>query len=196
MYAALRSVRHIPLYVLVAAPLLSSMIQTGLHEIGKAGLFDRPQPMTRTKLIVNVMLLAGFLAFSAVRFRYVISRQAEAEAKEFPAATVAFLTSARPLAPVMNHYNWGGYFIWKLYPEYEVYVDGRADLYGDSFLEEFASAYFLKGPSWRTPLDKWGLQTVVLPPDAPLVTALGTLSDWKQVFSDRQAVVLARISQE
>jgi hypothetical protein len=96
----------------------------------------------------------------------------------------------------MNHYNWGGYFIWKLYPQYKVYIDGRADLYGDSFLDEFASAYYLKGRSWRDPLEKWGLQMVVLPADAPLVTALKTLPGWGQVFSDRQAVVLTRDGQE
>jgi hypothetical protein len=191
-YAALRSVRHIPIYVLVAAPLLSAVVQARLQQTGKAGLFDRPLRLTGVKLAVNVMLLAGFLVFAAIRLRYVIDRQPEAEAKEFPTAAVTFLTSARPPAPMMNHYNWGGYFVWKLYPQYKVYIDGRADLYGDSFLDEFASAYYLKGESWRNPLEKWGLQTVVLPPDAPLVAALGTLPGWRQVFSDRRAVVISR----
>lgn len=191
-YAALRSVRHIPIYVLVAAPMLSAMVQTWLQEIGKAGLFDRPLPLTRAKLMVNLVLLAGFLTFASVRVRYVIDRQPQQEAKEFPAAAVTFLTKTRPPVPIMNHYNWGGYFIWELYPQYQVYIDGRADLYGDSFLDEFASAYYLKGQSWRDPLDKWSVQTVALPPDAPLVTALGTLPGWKQIFSDRLAVVLTR----
>jgi hypothetical protein len=33
---------------------------------------------------------------------------------------------------------------------------------------------------------------VVLPPDAPLATALSSLPQWKVVFSDRQAIVLTR----
>jgi len=93
----------------------------------------------------------------------------------------------------MNHYNWGGYFIWQLYPEYRVYIDGRADVYGDSFLEEFAATYYLRGSSWRSGLERWGVRTVVLPPDAPLVTALSSLPQWKVVFSDRQATVLTRV---
>jgi hypothetical protein len=193
MYAALRSVRHVPIYVLVAVPLLSAMVHAQLQEAGMAELLERPLPMTRIKLMVNVMLLAGFLVFTASRVRYVIRRQPEAEAKEFPKAAVAFLRSTRPPAPMMNHYNWGGYFIWKLYPEYKVYVDGRADVYGDSFMDEFASVYYVKGESWRIALDKWRPQTVALPPDSPLITALGALPGWKQVFSDRQAVVLTRI---
>jgi hypothetical protein len=191
-YAALRSVRHIPIYVLVAAPLLSAMVHAKLQELGKAGLFDRQSPMTQTKFVVNAMLLAGFLAFTVGRVNYVVGRQTRTEETEFPAAAVNFLNSTRLPAPMMNHYNWGGYFIWKLYPEYKVYIDGRADVYGDSFLDEFASVYYLKGQTWRTPLERWNIQTVVLPPDAPLVTALGTLPGWRQVFADRQAVVLTR----
>lgn len=191
-YAALRSVRHIPIYVLVATPLLAAMLQGRLQQSGKAAWFEHPLPLTRMKLILNVVILAGFLIFAAVRIRYVIGQQAEAEAKEFPSAAVAFLLEMHPPAPLMNHYNWGGYFIWKLYPEYKVFIDGRADVYGDSFLEEFASAYHLRGEFWRAPLEKWHVQTVVLPPDAPLITALCSSSDWRQVFSDRQAVVLTR----
>jgi hypothetical protein len=33
---------------------------------------------------------------------------------------------------------------------------------------------------------------VVLPPDAPLVTALRALPDWETIYSDSQAVILAR----
>jgi len=192
MYAALRSVRHIPIYVLVAAPLLGAMVQAKLQELGKAGLLDGHLPMTQAKFVVNALLLAGFLAFTVIRVGYVVGRQAQTEAWEFPAAAVDFLNSTRPAAPMMNHYNWGGYFIWKLYPEYKVYIDGRADVYGDSFLDEFASLYYIKGQRWRTPLEEWDIQTVVLPPDAPLVTALGALPGWQRIFSDRQAVVLTR----
>lgn len=192
MYAALRSVRHIPIYVLVAVPLLSAMLQGILQENGKAGWFENPAPLTQIKFIANLVLLASLLTFSGFRVGHVIRHQAEAEAREFPSAAVAFLARAHPPAPMMNHYNWGGYFIGKLYPEYKVYIDGRADIYGDSFMDEFASAYYVRGESWRVALAKWGLQTIALPPDAPLITALTTGDGWERVFSDRQAVVLTR----
>jgi hypothetical protein len=89
----------------------------------------------------------------------------------------------------MNHYNWGGYLIWRLYPEYRVYIDGRADLYGDSFLDEFAESYYLK-QHWREPLRKWGIRTVFLPRDAPLVTALLSTPGWEKIYIDSQAVIL------
>ena len=192
-YAALRSVRHIPIYVLVAVPLVSAMIEACLRARGKIVLLSAaPRPLTSAKLITNTLLLAGFLLFTLARLHYVVVRQPETEAKEFPAAAASFLMASRPAGPLLNHYNWGGYFIWKLFPVYQVYIDGRADLYGDTFMDKFASSYYLKGKSWQYPLNEWGIRTVVLPPDAPLTLALRGMPAWKEVFADSQAVVLTR----
>ncbi len=196
-YAALRSVRHIPIYALVAIPILSAMVLAWLQQSRLAKQFERRQtPMTPMKTLVNVVLLAAFLVFTIVRVRYVVLGQAKAEAKELPEAAVSFIASQRPPAPMLNHYNWGGYFIWRLYPEYRVYIDGRADLYGDAFMDDLATTYYLRGDSWRRSFEKWGIRTVVLPPDAPLVTALRGLPDWETVYSDSHAVVLTRTARQ
>jgi hypothetical protein len=192
-YAALRSVRHIPIYVLIVVPLVSGMIDGCLRAKGKTAFLSlRPHPPTPPKLIANAILLAGFLTFTVARLHYVIVHQPETEAKEFPLGAASFLINSPPAGPLLNHYNWGGYFIWKLSPLYKVYVDGRADLYGDTFMDEFATSYYLKGKAWQDPLNQWGIQTVVLPPDAPLILALQTMPGWQKVFSDSHSVVLTR----
>jgi hypothetical protein len=192
-YAALRSVRHIPIFALVAVPILSELVLAWLRDrpIAKR-LEGKPTPMSPAKAWLNAILLAAFLVFAVARVRYVTRHQADAEAKDLPAAAVSFIAATRPPAPILNHYNWGGYFIWRLYPGYRVYIDGRADLYGDAFMDDLATAYYLKGTSWRSPLEKWGIRTVVLPPDAPIVTALQALPDWETIYADKQAVVLTR----
>ena len=190
MYAALYSARHIPLYVLVAVPLLSGLIQARL-EAGDAKLFAGGM-LTRTKLVINALFLAGFLGFTGLRLVHVIRQQPAVEAHEFPAAAASFLMKTHPRGPIFNHYNWGGYFIWKLFPGYAVFIDGRADLYGDAFMDQFFSTYSVSDPNWQAVLDKWEIQTVILPPDAPLVAALRRSSNWKQVFVDTQAAILTR----
>ncbi|MGA8150463.1 MAG: hypothetical protein WB952_05900 [Terriglobales bacterium] len=192
MYAALRSARHLPVYVLVAVPLLSGLIQHKLEEIGKSQLFAGVSSLTRTKVVINSILLTGVLVFTALQLGHVIRHQSANEAREFPSAATSFLARTRPSGPLLNHYNWGGYFIWKLYPAYPVFIDGRADLYGDASMDEFFATYSLVGRSWRVPLEKWGIRTVVLPPDAPLVAALKTIPGWTQVFADSQATVLIK----
>ena len=194
-YAALRSVRHIPIYTLIAIPILSAMAQAWLQERADAKVDRKQTHMTTAKAIFNAALLAGFLIFLLVRVGYVTNRQAETEAKEFPAAAVSFIAAHRPPAPMLNHYNWGGYFIWKLYPDYRVYIDGRADLYGDAFMNNLAAVYYLKGNAWQSTFAQWGIRTVALPPDAPLVTALRALPEWETIYSDDQAVVLTKKAQ-
>lgn len=192
LYAGLRSVRHIPIFILVAVPIISGMIQAWLETREVAIFAAQPSAMTRAKLALNVLLLAGMISFTGARLHYVVLHQKQAEAREFPAAAAVFIATTHPAAPLLNHYNWGGYFIWKLYPEYKVFIDGRADVYGDAFMDEFASTYYLQGPSWQAPLEKWNIRTIALPPDAPLATALQSTPGWKTVFSDQQAVVLRR----
>jgi len=192
LYAALRSVRHIPLFVLIAAPLLSGMIQGILKEAGRFQVFERERRPAGVKLALNLVLLTSFLLFSGFRVRYVIRHQTETTDREFPSSALNFIASARLPAPVMNHYNWGGYFIWKLYPEYKVYIDGRADVYGDAFMDQFASTYYARGEHWRAGLEKWNVQTILLPPDAPVITALSIEPGWQRVFSDSEAIVLTR----
>jgi hypothetical protein len=121
----------------------------------------------------------------------VIQQQPAAEAKQYPAAAARFLAQERLSPPLLNHYNWGGYFIWKLYPAYRVYIDGRADVYGDDFMSQFAATYYVSD-NWTKQLQELSIRTVVLPPDAPLVTALRSKSEWKQVYEDVQATVLTR----
>ena len=194
-YAALRSLRHIPLYTLIAIPMLSATAQAWLQERANTKADPtKPTPMTAAKATLNALLLTGFLVFLVMRVGFVTQHQADMEAREFPAAAVSFIAAHRPPAPMLNHYNWGGYFIWKLYPNYRVYIDGRADLYGDTFMNNLAAVYYLKGDAWQSDFTRWGIRTVALPPDAPLATALRALPEWETIYSDKQAIVLSRKS--
>jgi hypothetical protein len=123
--------------------------------------------------------------------RHVVSTQSTSEAQHFPTAAVAFIDREHPPAPVLNHYNWGGYFIWKLYPRYRVFADGRADVYGDEFMVTFAASYYLTD-DWTRLMKQWDIRTVALPPDTPLITALKSAPEWKQVYADSEAIILTR----
>jgi hypothetical protein len=190
--AALRSIRHIPILVLVIVPVLAELAHTWLQRSGMNRLFRTPLTGSASRtLAINFVVLFAFAGFTVLRVRHVVSRQAEVEAKNFPATAAAFLEQRHPPGPMMNHYNWGGYFIWKLYPQYRVFMDGRADVYGDTLMTDFGDCYHLTG-NWRKSLQAWSIQTVVLPPDAPLITALRSGPDWEQIYSDSEAVILTR----
>jgi hypothetical protein len=191
-YAALRSVRHIPIYVLVAVPIVSTLLDSWIAGRYSPWRLATEKPLNPPKIVLNATLLAGFAIFVVVRLGVVTSRQPQAEAKESPAAAVSFLRANHPPGPMLNHYNWGGYLIWELYPQYPVFIDGRADVYGDALMDEFFSLYWIRGKDWQGLLERRRIRMIVLPPDAPLVTALQQVSAWRQAYADTQAVILTR----
>jgi hypothetical protein len=188
---ALLSVRHIPIFVLVAVPILSAQIQAWWR-VRRAPGKDHFKLVHPAAPWVNGVVMVSWLALSLIWIHSIIARQPATESRTFPEAAVSFIETASPPGPILNHYNWGGYLIWKLYPKYPVYVDGRTDLYAGSIMEDAQVLYSVSSPLWQQLLDRWQIRTVILPPDTPLVAALRQNNGWKLIYADPQAVILTR----
>jgi hypothetical protein len=191
-YAILRSGRHLPIFAFAAVPLLAEHASVWIKSQDWALALFTPEKIIskqQARLRFAVLLLA--LGLSMMNVRQVVARQSQTEAKHFPSAAVEFIRAQNLPDPIFNWYDWGGYLIWKLYPERRVYIDGRADVYGDAFIEEFLRASKGQG-DWREPLTRYGIRTVIVKPDSPLVSLLTNEDGWSKVFEDSQAVVLTQ----
>ncbi len=192
-WAALRSYRNGPFFALVAMPLLAEHSWNWLTSQRWGRWLSAPEKSgaVRMKLVLNVLLVGIILAVSVLAVRRAVAMQPASESQELPAAAVDFILAERPPQPIYNEYGWGGYLIWRLYPDYRVYIDGRADVYGDKLVEEFLEARDGK-PNWREPLENHGIRTVLIKPDAALASLLREDSSWQKVFEDKQAVIFVR----
>jgi len=191
-FATMLAVRHIPIYVLVAVPILSKLAREAMRKLTWLPASQPRSLQDSTKTALNAAILVVLSLIAVARLDAVVRKQPAVEARTFPESALMFLLSHHLRGPVLNHYNWGGYFIWKLYPQYQVYIDGRADLYGDRAMDGFSATYYLQSSAWEEPLRNWNINTVVLPPDAPIVSALPGLPGWKRIYGDAQAVILTR----
>ena len=129
LYAGLCSIRMMPLFVLIAIPLICQRLGEWPSTRRMHGL--KPQVGSDTlsnTASFNAAIVVALAAFAAIHILHVIRRQPQAEAQRFPARAVAFLQT-HPAVRIFNHYDWGGYQVWKLYPSTPVFIDGRADLY-------------------------------------------------------------------
>jgi hypothetical protein len=189
---ALRSARHIPIFALIATPILARHLWDIFKMRGWEKRFTGIEaPATGFALIFNLVFLLAPATLGAVRVSHFVSNQPAYEAKNYPQAAVNFLLEKQLPAPIYNRYGWGGYLIRRLYPNYRVYIDGRADVYGDSFTVEAIRTYD-GHPDWRKPLERLGIQTVIISPTAPLSSLLREDDSWRMVYEDRQAVVFTR----
>jgi len=191
-FAALRSVRHIPIFALIAAPVLANHLWALASERGWDKLFtgEESRP-TGIKLIINTILLLAPLLLGVSRVWHFATHEKAYEAIRNPVAAVDFLKSHQLPGPIYNRYGWGGYLIYRLYPEYRVYIDGRADVYGDVFFAEAMSAYDGLG-NWKQSLDHYGVNTVLISPDVALASLLRSDGEWKIVYEDSKAIIFSR----
>jgi hypothetical protein len=193
-YAALRAWRNIPFFALVAMPLLAEHAWLVLTSRASWRWLTVPEKReTGTKALVQlalnfVLLICVPIGLCAANVSNVVAKQTAIEAEKYPSAAVEFLRAHAESGAIYNEYGWGGYLIWKLYPQREVFIDGRADVYGDAFMEE-ALATMAGERDWRAPLERYGVRTVVCKPNAPLASLLRQDDDWRVAYEDRQAVI-------
>jgi hypothetical protein len=183
LYAALASIRMMPLFVLIAVPLISKRLGSWPLQS------HHPRHPRFPRVLFNTAIVVAMVVFAVIRVAQVVQRQPAAESRQFPVGAVAFLQAHPPSGPIFNHYDWGGYLIWKLAPSTPVFIDGRADLYGSEMLHDFADAYQLKGP-WRQILRRWRIRTAILPQDSALAVCLRAAPGWTVSFQDSQSIVL------
>ena len=87
--------------------------------------------------------------------------------------------------------SWGGYLIYRLYPQNKVFVDDRHDLYGEEFLKEYLKAIRLT-PDWNGFLEEKQVNWALLPAESSLANMLKETSRWNLVYQDGTSVLLER----
>jgi hypothetical protein len=93
---------------------------------------------------------------------------------------------------MFNSYNWGGYLIWHLWPDYLVFVDGRTDLYGDELLRQYLQVRFAQ-PGFQEVFDVHSIDFVLTEAEGFTDNFL-TLDDdgWSLAYADDVAVIYMR----
>jgi len=110
--------------------------------------------------------------------------------ERYPAAAIDRLERVQPDARVFAEYGWGGYVIERLSQRgARVFVDGRNDMYDQSILELYSHVRAAE-PGWEDILGRYGVNAIVLPPDAPLVIGQAQASGWCELVRDETQVLL------
>ncbi len=185
-YLYLMSVRNVAFYSMVAGLFLARFGELALRRFGTMRISDR-------RSLLNTLILALAIVAVAIKGYWAVRDQTikTAERTYLPAGAVEFILKEKLTGNLFNSYNWGGYLIWRLYPQCRVFVDGRTDLYGDEILGEFIKV-FRAGERWEQILEKHNVKIVVVERTAPVVRCLQSQKGWRKVYEDSLAVVFVR----
>ncbi len=147
---------------------------------------SRQLPLFLTRSVNTLLvLLIMLVAFANL---YTVTRPAKIDAT-YPTEAIQWIKVNRPAGHLFNSYNWGGYLIWAL-RDYPVFIDGRADLYGDEIIGEWW-AIMAGGEMAQELLDEWGVNLILVEANWQGVNGLSEYG-WELLYQDEMSVIYGR----
>lgn len=198
---ALYSARNIPLFAIVAAPFLAEMWGDWLkrynNRIGlitrlqalEGRLFQMEQSLKGWFLPGLVLVLSGILLLNGA----VLSFSGTANAFDpikFPVGAVNWMSDHQMEGNGFNYFTWGGYLLYRLYPEQRVFIDGQTDFYGEALTRQY-DQFFSLGVGWEKVLEQYSIQWVLIPVDTPFSSVMKNRPGWTVLYEDQTAVLIA-----
>ncbi len=183
LYLAFESVRNISLFAVVAAPIIAELVVAALPDQYRRARALKPPPQGRAMVnLVVVIAIALMIAISSAGKLSDTSQQ-RAVATMYPVGALHYMDTHSVPERGLDYYNWGGFLIWNSYPRRQVFVDGRPDMYGDTFMNDYIQAW--EGhDSWKSLFATNRLCYALIEPDAGIAGVLRRTPGWSLVYHD------------
>lgn len=187
--------------VLVAVPFLLSAL-VAQRNVAVAPIVTVPivsralavrEPRTRVRPSANVgLVFASVLVVVAVALTADASREPDLDLDRYPTQAMDDLADRDLLGGrLLTTVPWGGYVISEWWPEQEVFVDDRFDMYPTEVFDDYLEVDRIRA-DWAGVLDRRGVEFVVWESDAPLTQVLDESDAWTRLHTDDTAVVFER----
>jgi len=108
----------------------------------------------------------------------------------FPVEAVEMLQETPPAGNLFNEYDWGGYLSW-FAPQIPVYIDARADLFGDDFIFHWLDVANANA-DWEEEFARWSITAVLIKPERALVRELRGNEGWQLLDGNETAVLFVK----
>ena len=187
---SLTAVRYVPFFIYITIPFTAKQA-TLLIE-------NRPQLGKVIKRIVPPILALAMIFIAVSGYENRLGKALEHPVKKyrFPEKAILFIKQHSPQGKLFNHFEWGGYLIWELYPKYKTYIDGR-NLNSIALRD---SIYMI----WDTPVaqplfERYGINIIIIPGIDPFTGELYTIvnqlfrdNQWHLVYRDEISLIFIR----
>lgn len=185
-YMALYSVRYTTIFTILCTPILLKHLNEGLslpnyRVIEKLKIrsnnianFDSKNKGYIWPILIVIVVL--FLAKSdLLNYRF--------KADKYPVNAVNFILKERIPGNMFNNDEFGDYLIYKAYPNYKVFFDGRIDMYGTDHVKNFLKVIKLE-PNWGDVIELYNIGWVFHNADSLLSRYLYERPDWHLIYAD------------
>jgi len=191
---SLYSVRYIPLFAIVSAPIIVRLAETLFTNSNNrlSSLFaEKSANIAEIDAssggvlwaVVACVAVAWCTVSGTVRYGF------EPESK--PVAALQFIEEANLQGNMFNNDEFGDYVIYAAWPRYKVFYDGRIDMYGTSMLKEYMQVINFED-GWENTLEKYRVNWIFFNSDSRLSRFLRERKDWKLIYKDKVACIFIK----
>lgn len=185
---SLYSARNIPLFAIISAPFIGSLIQSTIEKILLLQRVDQSISRVESNLKGFVWPLLAIILLTNALLGHPNSAN-QFDPKRFPVKAVDWLEANPQQGQMFNNFIWGGYLLYRMWPQQTVFIDGQTDFYGEALTREYTQVTTLS-EEWESVLAKYDVSWVIVQSDKPLVEALQAELGWTIVYQDATAAVL------
>ncbi len=193
-YISLYSARYIPLFGIIAAPILTRQGDLILKQypgrftafLGKrAERIASVDESARGYIwpVASVLLVVFLVAAGKAEYRF--------DENIKPVAAVEFLKKEHIKGNMFNNDEFGDYIIYETWPAYKVFIDGRSDMYGEERMKEYFKVIRIE-EGWEKVLKKYEINWIIYDTKSVLSRFLLERKDWKLVYSDKVANIFMK----
>ena len=114
----------------------------------------------------------------------------------FPVKAVDFLIENNIQGNVYNSIGYGGYLMWRFFPEQKVFIDGRGENYNAEFYRDYLDAHF-NPEVWKKIVDRYNIDWVITEYSRDYakkerIAHLIHNPEWALIYWDREGIVYAK----
>jgi len=185
---SLQALRNAPFVALLLLPVAGPAIAARWPSASRAA--DSRTRVSIALVLAVAIVIAGSVGVVAARRGTSIALGDPSE-RGYPQGGAAYVRAHEAGKRLFNEYSWGGYLIEVLYPGTPVFIDGRADFYGNRILNDYATIYRTR-PGWEELFAHYDPEVVLVAKAAPIAAALRADARWREAFTGERESVFVR----
>jgi hypothetical protein len=110
----------------------------------------------------------------------------------FPSGALKWMENNAFEGNILPLFQWGQYLIWATHPKCKVAMDGRYETVYPSYIQKEYFDFYHGRDGWKTFLDKYPHDAVLLMPNTKIHYLILKEPDWQKVYSDPGSVLFLR----
>lgn len=194
LYQALGHIRHLSVAAMFLAPWTAMSIRESFRKNNVQNVKSDEVALSTYSgpllIAISFILLCSVSISRPVWWQNFTAKSITLPEK-FTQGAISYLEeNGYPGKRLLNDYSWGGFLLFALETPPKVFIDGRADMYGEKVFSDYGKLSSLHADTEQL-LTEYKIDWILFPKDSLLVRYINTKPEWEQVYRDDKISILS-----